>query len=81
MSAPSIRHKHLKLDQRTIDFARRYFGVTCMAKSPTRRPRRAQEVVGLLESEVPAITLAEAEEPRIEARTFELWRSARRRSP
>jgi hypothetical protein len=27
MSSPAIRHKHLKLDQRKIDFARKYFGV------------------------------------------------------
>jgi hypothetical protein len=27
MAAPSVRHKHLKLDQKKIDFARRYFGV------------------------------------------------------
>jgi hypothetical protein len=25
--AKSLRHKHLKLDQRKIDFAKRYFGV------------------------------------------------------
>jgi len=24
---PKLRHKHLKLDQKKIDFARRYFGV------------------------------------------------------
>ena len=28
MPAPLLRHKHLKLDQRKIDFAKRYFGVT-----------------------------------------------------
>ena len=28
MAAPARRHKHLKLDQRKIDFAKRYFGVT-----------------------------------------------------
>ncbi len=28
MDQASIRHKHLKLDQRKIDFAKRYFGVT-----------------------------------------------------
>ena len=27
MAISSTRHKHLKLDQRKIDFARRYFGV------------------------------------------------------
>jgi len=27
MSAPVIRHKHLKLDQKKIDMAKRYFGV------------------------------------------------------
>ena len=27
MAAASVRHKHLKLDQRKIDFAKRYFGV------------------------------------------------------
>jgi hypothetical protein len=27
MAAASVRHKHLKLDQRKIDFARKYFGV------------------------------------------------------
>ena len=27
MSAPELKHKHLKLDQRKIDFAKRYFGV------------------------------------------------------
>lgn len=27
MAIASIKHKHLKLDQRKIDFARRYFGV------------------------------------------------------
>ena len=27
MTAPVLKHKHLKLDQRKIDFARRYFGV------------------------------------------------------
>jgi hypothetical protein len=26
--APLRRHKHLKLDQRKIDFAKRYFGVS-----------------------------------------------------
>lgn len=26
MAAPALRHKHLKLDQRKIDFAKRYFG-------------------------------------------------------
>ncbi|HEY3353438.1 MAG TPA: hypothetical protein VGQ83_09330 [Polyangia bacterium] len=25
--APLLKHKHLRLDQRKIDFARRYFGV------------------------------------------------------
>ena len=25
---PKLRHKHLKLDQKKIDFARRYFGVS-----------------------------------------------------
>jgi hypothetical protein len=28
MSTPMLRHKHLKLDQRKIDFAKRYFGVS-----------------------------------------------------
>lgn len=28
MTSPDLRHKHLKLDQRKIDFAKRYFGVT-----------------------------------------------------
>jgi hypothetical protein len=28
MATPIRRHKHLKLDQQKIDFARRYFGVT-----------------------------------------------------
>jgi len=28
MGAAVRRHKHLKLDQRKIDFAKRYFGVT-----------------------------------------------------
>ncbi|MET0850978.1 MAG: hypothetical protein ABW020_07625 [Candidatus Rokuibacteriota bacterium] len=28
MGAPMRRHKHLKLDQQKIDFAKRYFGVT-----------------------------------------------------
>ena len=27
MAAAALRHKHLKLDQRKIDFAKRYFGV------------------------------------------------------
>lgn len=27
LRAPIVRHKHLKLDQRKIDFAKRYFGV------------------------------------------------------
>jgi hypothetical protein len=27
MKASAVRHKHLKLDQRKIDFAKRYFGV------------------------------------------------------
>jgi len=27
MRAPAVRHKHLKLDQRKINFAKRYFGV------------------------------------------------------
>jgi len=27
MATASVRHKHLKLDQRKIDFAKRYFGV------------------------------------------------------
>jgi hypothetical protein len=27
MSTPELKHKHLKLDQRKIDFAKRYFGV------------------------------------------------------
>ena len=27
MAASSLRHKHLKLDQRKIEFAKRYFGV------------------------------------------------------
>lgn len=27
MRAPTVRHKHLKLDQRKINFAKRYFGV------------------------------------------------------
>jgi hypothetical protein len=27
MATPMRRHKHLKLDQRKIDFAKRYFGV------------------------------------------------------
>ena len=27
MAADARRHKHLKLDQRKIDFAKRYFGV------------------------------------------------------
>lgn len=27
MRAISLRHKHLKLDQKKIDFAKRYFGV------------------------------------------------------
>ena len=27
MRATSLRHKHLKLDQKKIDFAKRYFGV------------------------------------------------------
>ena len=28
MAARAIRHKHLKLDQKKIDFAKRYFAVT-----------------------------------------------------
>jgi hypothetical protein len=28
MSKRPLRHKHLKLDQRKIDFAKKYFGVT-----------------------------------------------------
>ncbi len=28
MSTSTLRHKHLRLDQRKIDFAKRYFGVT-----------------------------------------------------
>ena len=27
MASTAIRHKHLKLDQKKIDFAKRYFGV------------------------------------------------------
>ena len=27
MSTTAIKHKHLKLDQKKIDFAKRYFGV------------------------------------------------------
>ena len=27
MPVPSLKHKHLQLDQRKIDFARKYFGV------------------------------------------------------
>ncbi len=27
MRAAALKHKHLKLDQRKIDFAKRYFGV------------------------------------------------------
>ena len=27
MGATALRHKHLKLDQKKIDFAKRYFGV------------------------------------------------------
>ena len=27
MPAPAMKHKHLKLDQKKIDFAKRYFGV------------------------------------------------------
>lgn len=27
MAIVSVKHKHLKLDQRKIDFARKYFGV------------------------------------------------------
>ena len=27
MTSATLRHKHLKLDQRKIDFAKRYFGV------------------------------------------------------
>jgi hypothetical protein len=27
MATPNVRHKHLKLDQRKIEFAKRYFGV------------------------------------------------------
>ncbi len=27
MAAAHVRHKHLKLDQRKIEFAKRYFGV------------------------------------------------------
>jgi predicted CopG family antitoxin len=27
MAAANVRHKHLKLDQRKIEFAKRYFGV------------------------------------------------------
>jgi hypothetical protein len=27
MRNPAMRHKHLKLDQKKIDFAKRYFGV------------------------------------------------------
>ncbi len=27
MAARSVRHKHLELDQRKIDFAKKYFGV------------------------------------------------------
>jgi len=27
MSTTALRHKHLKLDQKKIDFAKRYFGV------------------------------------------------------
>ncbi len=27
MAAPALKHKHLKLDQRKIDFARRFFDV------------------------------------------------------
>ncbi|NKE73624.1 hypothetical protein [Candidatus Manganitrophus noduliformans] len=27
MSSPVMRHKHLKLDQKKIDIAKRYFGV------------------------------------------------------
>lgn len=27
MPGPATRHKHLKLDQKKIDFAKRYFGV------------------------------------------------------
>jgi hypothetical protein len=28
MATPTLRHKHLRLDQRKIDFAKRYFGVS-----------------------------------------------------
>ncbi|MBI4400906.1 MAG: hypothetical protein HY581_04675 [Nitrospirae bacterium] len=28
MAAGTLKHKHLKLDQRKIDLAKRYFGVT-----------------------------------------------------
>ena len=27
MRSPAMKHKHLKLDQKKIDFAKRYFGV------------------------------------------------------
>ena len=38
MRSPAMKHKHLKLDQKKIDFAKRYFGVDSEQEAIDRLP-------------------------------------------
>ncbi|MBI2896970.1 MAG: hypothetical protein HYY06_25660 [Deltaproteobacteria bacterium] len=49
MGARAIRHKHLKLDQRKIDFAKRYFGVESEQEAIDRALTLLMEEEGIVE--------------------------------
>jgi hypothetical protein len=64
MGTASRRHKHLKLDEQKIDFAKRYFGVTSEQDAIDRAPglrmqeerivRRLKALRGALRGDDPA---------------------------
>ena len=64
MAAPKLAHKHLRLEQRKIDFAKKYFGVTSEQKAidmalsllmeEKRIVQRLRRLAGSLKSDVKA---------------------------
>jgi hypothetical protein len=50
MAASTIRHKHVKLDQDKIDFAKRYFGVRSEREAIDRALSLLMEEAGIVQA-------------------------------
>lgn len=64
MRAPALKHKHLKLDQRKIDFAKRYFGAKSEQEAIDRALSLLMEEEQIVKSMKPLAGLLKGDERR-----------------